>query len=245
MTNGYYAGNFVGLKEFWEERGKTKSFEKEYSIRLEGIKQIANEICKYLAGRLVLDVGCGPGIAASLFPANSEIIGLDFSISMLKSAKGRISNMVQGSAFNLPFLDGSFNVITCLFVASDYSDKTRIFQEAYRVLRKNGLFLFSDYSLNDEHWKLRRNIRPLIGEKCGIFISDEALLSNEMEKTGFKVRETKRVKFWAPFKLERYIRSENEMNQLEKSNSHLWKELQRCLKNGTIHREFILVSGVK
>jgi len=138
----YYKGSFADLKEFWEERGKTKSFEREYSIRLEGIIEIVNEIRAYLRGRLVLDVGCGPGIAASLFPADSKVIGLDFSISMLRNAKSRITCLTQASAFNLPFPECSVDVVTCLFVASDYSNKAGIFYEAHRVLREDGFLFF-------------------------------------------------------------------------------------------------------
>jgi len=245
MGKRYFTGSFASLKEFWEEKGKTKSFEREYSIRLEGIGQIVNEIHKYLLGRLVLDIGCGPGIAASLFPEGSKVVGLDFSIAMLKSARNRIPRLVQGSAFNLPFHDRSFNVLTCLFVASDYSDKTGIFHEAHRVLQKNGFLLFSDYSLNDEHWKLKRIIRPLMGERCNLFLKDEAFLSNEMRKAGLEVQETKHLQFPAVFKLERYVRSEDEMKRLKTKNLDLWNDLQRCINSKKIDREFLLIIGVK
>jgi ubiquinone/menaquinone biosynthesis C-methylase UbiE len=158
----YYKGSFVSLKEFWEEKGETKSFERDYSIRLDGIKQIVKEVSGYLRGRFVLDVGCGPGVAASLFPGDSRIVGLDFSISMLRNAKNRIACLLHGSGFSLPFRDCSFDVVTCLFVASDYSNKTGIFYEAHRVLREDGFLVFSDYSVNDEHWRLRRAIRPIL-----------------------------------------------------------------------------------
>lgn len=245
MAEDYYKGSFAGLQDFWEERGKTKSFEKDYSIRVEGIKQIVNEIHAYLRGRLILDVGCGPGIAASLFPADSEVIGLDFSISMLRNARNRILRLVQGSAFNLPFGDCSFNVTTCLFVASDYSDKMGIFNESYRVLKENGFLFFSDYSLNDEHWEFRRTIRPLMGEKCNIFLKDEDSLSNDIRQAGFKVQETKHLQFTTSFKLKRYVRSKNEMNRLKTNNPDLWNDIQGCIKNKKIHREFILIIGRK
>jgi ubiquinone/menaquinone biosynthesis C-methylase UbiE len=245
MTENYYKGSFVGLKEFWEERGKIGSFEREYSIRLEGIRLIVEEISPYLRGRLVLDVGCGPGIAAGLFPRSSRVTGLDFSISMLKSARSLVPDLVQGSAFNLPFHDSSFNVVTCLFVASDYSNKTGVFCEAHRVLGDNGVLLFSDYSLNDGHWKFRRTIRPLIGESCNIFLRDELSLSKEMNKAGFKVQETRRLQFCAPFKLERYVKSEDELRQLKANDLDLWNDLQRCIRNKSIEREFLLIIGAK
>ncbi|MEM3014228.1 MAG: methyltransferase domain-containing protein [Candidatus Bathyarchaeia archaeon] len=245
MTEDYYTGSFAGLKEFWEEKGKTRSFEKEYSIRLEGIKQIVNNIHIYLQGRLVLDVGCGPGIAASLFPPNSRVIGLDFSVSMLKNARCRIHSLVQGSAFNLPFRNSSFDVITCLFVASDYSDKAGIFYEAHRVLQENGHFLFADYSLRDGHWKFKRAICPLFGERYNIFLTEKTSLLNEMRKAGFEIQETRRIRFRAPFKLKSYVRSKDELRKLKIVSLELWKDLQRCNKNKKIQREFILIIGTK
>jgi ubiquinone/menaquinone biosynthesis C-methylase UbiE len=245
MKADYYTDSLSSLKEYWEEKGRTRSLEKEYSIRLDGIKQIVNEVRPYLRRRLILDVGCGPGIAASLFPASSRIIGFDFSISMLRTARNRIDHLVQGSAFNLPFRSCSFNVVTCLFVTSDYSDKTGIFGEAYKVLQENGFLLFSDYSLKDEHWKLKRTIRPLMGDRCNIFLKDEGFLSNEIRKAGFKVQEIKHVQFQTLFKLERYIKSEEEMKQLQAKNPDLWNNVQRCIKNKKINREFILIIGAK
>jgi len=245
MTEDHYTNSFTSLKEFWEQKGRTKSFERDYSIRLEGIKQIANETRIYLRGRLVLDIGCGPGIAASLFPADASVIGLDFSISMLRNARNRIPDLVHGSAFNLPFPECSFDVVTCLFVASDYSDKASIFREAHRVLRENGFFLFSDYSLNDEHWKLKRTIRPLMGERCNIFLRDEAFLSNELRKAGFRIQETKHVQFCTSFKLKRYVRSKDEMNRLRTNNPDLWNDVHHRIENKKIDREFILVISAR
>ena len=123
MPQDYYTGSYLGLKEFYEERGRTTAWERRYPIRLEGIKKIVSEIRPYLLGRFVLDIGCGSGIPASLFPTSSRVIGLDFSISMLRRAKNRIPQLVQGTVFNLPFSDSLYDAITCMFVASDYSEK--------------------------------------------------------------------------------------------------------------------------
>jgi ubiquinone/menaquinone biosynthesis C-methylase UbiE len=245
MPDDYYAGSYAGLKEFWEQRGGTAAWEREYSIRLEGIRRIVSEVRPYLRGRLVLDIGCGSGIPASLFPAGSRIIGLDFSTSMLRRAKNRMPLLVQGSGLSLPIIDSSCGATTCLFVASDYSEKAGIFCEAYRVLQKNGFLLFSDYSLNDGHWKLRRTIRPLMGERCSIFLKDSFSLSEEMRKAGFKVEQAKRIRFQAPFKLERYIKMESELSRLKEKLPSLWNNMQGSIRTKKIQREFILIIGRK
>ena len=245
MPQNTYAGSYVELKKFYERRGRTAAWEREYSIRLEGIQKVVHEIRPYLQGGLVLDVGCGSGIPASLFPPNSRVIGLDFSISMLRRARRRIPQLVQGSGLNLPFDDCCFDVITCLFVASDYSDKQDIFHEAFRVLKENGVFAFSDYSLKDEHWKLRRTIRPLLGEQCHICLEDELSLSEKMREAGLRVEEMKLLRFNASFKLGRYIKSEEEMRQLKTSSLDLWNDVRQHIKNGKIEREFLFMIGLK
>ena len=245
MEGDFYTGSFRSLKEFWEDKGKTGSFEKRYSIRLEGISQIVNGVREFLEGKLVLDMGCGPGVAASLFPTNAMVVGLDFSISMLKSAKGRILQLVRASAFNLPFCGEVFEAATCFFVMSDYSHKDGIFSEAYRVLRNKGFFMFADYSPMDEHWILKRGIRPIMGERCNIFIESKESLLNKMTQVGFRVQNAQYINFNSPFGLGWYIKSEKEMERLKETNLGLWKQVQCHMDNKKIRREFILLIGEK
>jgi len=241
----YYEGSIGSLKEFWEDRGRTGSFERGYHIRLEGISSIVRKAAGLVDGKRVLDIGCGPGIAASLFPTNTQVIGLDFSISMLRSARDRVQQLIRGSAFNLPFRNGVFGVATCFFVASDYSVKEDVFSEAYRILEKSGLFLFADYSPNDEHWMLKRRIRTLLGERCNIFIERAESLRTKLEQAGFKVQDTEFIRFNPRFELGWYIRSERESAQLSEIDPSLWKHIQHSMNSKEIRREFILIISKK
>ncbi len=245
MEKSFYTGSLASLKEFWEDKGRTGSFERGYHIRLEGVSDIADKVLEFIDGKTVLDIGCGPGVVASLFPNNTKVIGLDFSISMLKSAKNRIQQLVRGNAFNLPFCDEAFGVATCFFVTSDYSVKNDVFLEAYRVLRNNGLFLFADYSPNDEHWILKRRIRPLLGESCSIFIENEESLSKRLEQSGFRVQRTEYINFNPRFELEWYIKSEKELEQLRETDPILREYLQHYMNRKRIRREFILLVSKK
>ena len=245
MKKSFYTGSMDSLKEFWEDKGRTGSFERGYYIRLEGVSNIVNKITEFIDGKMVLDIGCGPAIVANLFPNNTEVIGLDFSISMLESAKNRIQQLIRGNAFNLPFRNEVFGVATCFFVASDYSVKKDLFSEAYRILEDNGLFLFAGYSPNDEHWILRRRICPLLGESCNIFIESEESLSNKLERAGFKVQKTESTRFNPPFELGWYIRSEKELEQLKETDPGLWEYIQHRMNSKKIRREFILLVGKK
>jgi len=241
--NPTYKGSVESLRDFWERR--SESFEKDYGIRTEGTVKIVNEIAELIEGRLVLDIGCGPGIAGKLFPGNSDTVGLDFSISMLRSAKNRIRQLVLGDSLNLPFGNETFEIVTCFFVASDYSQKEGIFSEAFRVLQDKGLLLFTDYSSGDAHWKLRRRIRPVMDESRDIYIEDEETLSNKLELTGFKVQEAKLIRFNATFELRRYVRTETELQLLKETDPDLFTHVQGLTERKRIEREFILLVARK
>lgn len=245
MKESYYKDSIGSLREFWEDKGRTGSFERGYRIRLEGISSIVGKVAELIDGKEVLDVGCGPGIVASLLPRSTKVLGLDFSISMLRSAKDRVQQLIRGDAFNLPFRNGVFEVATCFFVASDYSSKDGIFSETYRILEKNGLFLFADYSPNDEHWILKRTIRPLLGERCNIFIEGAESLRTKLERAGFKVQKTEFIRFNPRFELGWYIRSERESVQLSEIDPSLWKHIQHSMNSKEIRREFILIISKK
>lgn len=233
-----YKGPLCSLKKFWEDRGKT--YNSLGKVRFEGISKIVNKITKLVDDKLVLDIGCGPGMVASLFPQDTKVIGLDFSGPMLKSAKSRIRELMLGSALNLPFYNEVFEVVTCLFLASDYSIKDKFFTEAYRVIEDNGLFIFADYSPNDESWILRRRIQPV-----NIFIEDEKSLSNKLERAGFKVQKSEFIRFNPSFNLGRYIKSERELEQLKETDVNLWRYIQNRISSNKIRREFILIISKK
>ena len=112
-----------------------------------------------LAPGSVLDVACGTGdIALEISKANPQarIIGLDFSQNMLDVACRRAaslslpaaskdspgSNLIfqQGSALDLPFDEGSFDVVTISFGLRNMADYQRVIEEMTRVLRPGGCF---------------------------------------------------------------------------------------------------------
>jgi SAM-dependent methyltransferase len=238
-----YKGSVKSLKDFWERR--SESFEEDYSIRTCGITKVVTEIANLIEGKLVLDVGCGPGILAELYPKKSNIVGLDFSVSMLRSAKNRIRQLVLGDSLNLPFNGETFEVVTCFFVASDYSLKEHIFSEGFRVLEDRGVLLFADYSPEDEHWKLRRRTRPVMGQRCDIYIEDQKILSNRLELTGFHVQEAKLIRFNASFDLARYVRTKTELQSLKQAEPDLFRHIQSLTECKILKREFMLLIARK
>lgn len=104
----------------------------------------------------VLDVGCGSRVFYSLANAQSWT-GVDISKRMIDSIEfvDRIPKMdlQQGDVLKLPFKDGSFDTVCCLFllhhVAKDspsYSHErvTQAYREIFRVLRPGGKLIVAE-----------------------------------------------------------------------------------------------------
>ncbi|MET0564708.1 MAG: methyltransferase domain-containing protein [Gaiellaceae bacterium] len=108
-----------------------------------------------LAGRRVLDIGCGTGRFLAQLAEIAKAWGVDASPEMLEVARTRAggAGLKLGSAEELPFKDGWFEGATMWLVAH-LVDRPRAFAEAHRVLSPNGSFAVAtfDPSYFDEFW---------------------------------------------------------------------------------------------
>jgi ubiquinone/menaquinone biosynthesis C-methylase UbiE len=94
-----------------------------------------------LAGKLVLDVGCGTGrLCAALEALGSRTAGVDASAEMLAVARSRLPEgtvLEQANAESLPFGDGSVDRVT-MQLSVHLLDRPAAFAEAVRVLVPGG-----------------------------------------------------------------------------------------------------------
>ncbi|MGI5126040.1 class I SAM-dependent methyltransferase [Pseudonocardia sp. CA-107938] len=89
-----------------------------------------------------LDLCCGTGqYVAALGDTGRTIVGLDRSIDQLRIAQRRAGALVQGDAEHLPFADGTFDLVTALWISTDVDDLAAVIGEAARVLRPGGTLL--------------------------------------------------------------------------------------------------------
>lgn len=94
----------------------------------------------------LLDVATGPGyIAARASDRGADAVGLDFSESMLASARVRApsARFVSGDATALPFDDATFDAVTGAFVILHLGRPERAVAEAWRVLEPGGRAAFT------------------------------------------------------------------------------------------------------
>jgi SAM-dependent methyltransferase len=97
-------------------------------------------------GKRLLDIATGPGyVVARGDDRGAEVVGIDFSETMLAYARARSPNVefVRGDATELPFADGSFDAVTCAFLLLHLGRPEAAVAEAARVLAPDGRAAFT------------------------------------------------------------------------------------------------------
>jgi SAM-dependent methyltransferase len=117
----------------------------------EGLRESDAGLLGEVAGRRVLEVGCGSAPCARwLTDQGARVIGLDLSAGMLRHAVAAAREtgiwvpLVQADATRLPFADRSFDLACSAFGAVPFvADSAAVMREVARVLRPGGRWVFA------------------------------------------------------------------------------------------------------
>jgi SAM-dependent methyltransferase len=147
-----------------------------------------------LAGRRVLDVGCGTGRLERALVGRARLWGVDPSPAMLERARENVphgARFKRGSAEQLPFKDGWFERVI-MWLVVHLVDRPRAFAEAARVLTRGGrlAIVTFDERYFGTYW-LNRFFPSLEAIDRARFPT-EAQLRVELEAQGFEVDFVKR-----------------------------------------------------
>jgi len=154
-------------------------------------------LSKIKQGDIVLDLGCGAGfdcfLASKKVGENGKVIGVDMTEEMIKKARLNAEKMnVRNVEFvfaeieKLPIKDNSVDIIITNCVINLTPDKTKTFNEAYRVLRKGGKMYISDIVLLKELSTEQKNDKDLLtGCVAGALLKDDYL--DKIKKVGFDI----------------------------------------------------------
>ena len=147
-------------------------------------------------GETVLDLGSGAGFDAFLASAKvgltGKVIGVDMTEAMIEKAKenarkGGYANVEfrQGDIEALPVKDNTVDVIISNCVINLVPDKTKVFKEAYRVLKSGGRLMISDVVLTKPLPEaIKQDKELLVGCVSGAILKPEYLAL--LKQTGFK-----------------------------------------------------------
>lgn len=149
-------------------------------------------------GRLVCDMGCGPGhLARYLAELGVDAMGVDVSAAMIDVARRLNPNLrfEQGDMLHLPLPDGSFAGIAAFYsiIHIERQRVTEALREFCRVLQSGGHLLLSFHVgegevHRGEYTSHGRQTGPKIAFHATLFAIDE--MARYLEQAGFKVDES-------------------------------------------------------
>lgn len=113
------------------------------------------------SGRLVLDVGCGPGtltadLARRVQPG--RVVGVDAAEGIVERARadtpGDLTNLTfeVGDAYNLEFADDTFDIVHAHQVLQHLNDPVKALREMRRVCRSGGIVAVRDADYQAMTW---------------------------------------------------------------------------------------------
>src|SRR5665647_2138326 len=153
---------------------------------------------KIKEGDVVLDLGSGAGfdcfLASKKVGKTGKVIGVDMTEEMVNKAKGiaKKNGYVNvefrlGDIEDLPVESGTVDVIISNCVINLAPDKSVVFKEAYRVLKKGGRMYVSDIVLLEELRDEQKNDDDLLsGCVAGALLKEDYL--KKIEQAGLKVK---------------------------------------------------------
>jgi len=203
-----------------------------------------------------LDVGCGDGIPTDFLVQHHQVIGIDFASTMLSRAKSNLPSLdlVRASIDHLPIQSASVPAVTCFFVLSDYSDRTSIVNELYRVLQVQGRIVLADYSSNDELNNLIDDLQiRILGKDRGMFRPSPDAMSILVQSSGLKAKAVKELSYHLTTPIDDFVgqlhlSSVGPQYWEKRLSKGQWMDfLAGWLKGTEVHvtRRFVLVLGEK
>ena len=155
-------------------------------------------------GERVLDVCCGSGAsaipAAEIVGPTSTVLGVDLAENLLALARSKakergLDNVEfrSGDMTQLPFDEGSFDVVVCVFGVFFVPDMEAALRELRRVARNRGKVAITTWGprffepATTEFWNAVRNVRPDLYKGFNPWdrISDVASVCRLLEAAGW------------------------------------------------------------
>lgn len=154
--------NKINLRAFGKKE-VAKFYSEESLQKTEEV--ILNNIKPEIFDKKILEIGVGGGKTIEyLMKISKDYTGIDYSYEMVKTCRQRYPdvNVIHLDARDMSyFTSNQFDFILCTFNGMDYvvhNDRLKILQEVFRVLKKDGYFMFSTHNKNSTAFKCYTSI---------------------------------------------------------------------------------------
>lgn len=161
-------------------------------------EQLAQWVCNQLdigEKEYILDIGCGGGVNvkrfAEIISDDGKVVGLDYSdVSVEKTTKlneefikeGKVE-VVEGSVSEMPFDDGTFDIVTGFETIYFWPNFIEDLKEVNRVLKKEGVLCFGNEARHEDgEMDKYDDLIDLLDMK----IYTDEVLEKSLESAGFK-----------------------------------------------------------
>jgi len=201
---------------------------------------IPTEFARIKEGDTVLDLGSGAGndcfVARALVGQSGRVIGLDMTESMIEKARNNATRLgyenvefVLGDIENMPLEDNTADVIVSNCVLNLVPDKTKAFEEIFRVLKPGAHLSVSDVVLQGRlPKKLKEAAELYAGCISGAIRLDEYL--KLMEETGLINIKLQKVKIIT-------VPDEIFLQYIDKTELSRYKESEEGVASITVYAE--------
>ena len=161
-------------------------------------ENLAQWVCSQLnieKNDYILDIGCGGGVNvkrfAEIISDDGKVVGLDYSdVSVEKTTKlneefikeGKVE-VVEGSVSEMPFDDGTFDMVTGFETIYFWPNFIEDLKEVNRVLKKEGVLCFGNEARHEDgEMDKYDDLIDLLDMK----IYTDEVLEKSLESAGFK-----------------------------------------------------------
>lgn len=184
-------------REYWNDLRRSRDayrHENVFTDGNDGENEFDNKILNTIAGKIVLDVGCGIGeFTIKMAGQATKVVGVDFSEEAIHRAErnlGRLENknckFKQANANELPFAETTFDVIVSR--RGPVTDNMQSLSEARRVLKDNGTLMEITIGEKD-----KANVTKIFGRGQMFAVTKRVALSKGrmLGNVGFRIVEIK------------------------------------------------------
>lgn len=136
------------VKKYYDKYGSSYDKERNGTYYYSFINEIETAgVLPYCENKRTLEIGCGSGIILDrVNNVADHAVGMDLSVGMLQSCRGKGLNVTEGDATKIPFEDNAFDVVYSFKVLPHIENLSAVVAEVSRVLKSDGIAVLEFYN---------------------------------------------------------------------------------------------------